>query len=352
MLTISASPDVDGHTSFESFIPSISTGEPLAEYLRDNPQLVGKAVLDRYGPEIPFFTKIISFAKALKLQIHPDRTLAQRLHEQVPDRPGDVRRKPEIAIALSKFELLAGFKPLEDIRGLFRLRPLEQFVPSQSDFTNATLRQVCTNISSASPEDIASIIIELQSIPESQFGAYPYIPGLLCRLSKQDAGPDNETLLTTLLMNHIILGPGDALYVPEDSVHVYLEGDVIECMARSDSVISTGFCPAPRDDSELFKSLTFVPRGAETALLPRCKSDKGVHGKTDAYAPPSSEFTVLCTCLGAGEKESHKAIRGPSLVIVVKGHGAMQIPGNESVRLSEGYVFFVWTGRCTAFELR
>lgn len=39
----------------------LSTGEPLGEYLRKNPQLVGKSVLDRWGAEIPFLPKVKLF---------------------------------------------------------------------------------------------------------------------------------------------------------------------------------------------------------------------------------------------------------------------------------------------------
>lgn len=36
----------------------LSTSEQLGDYLKKNPQLVGKSVLDRYGPEIPFLPKV------------------------------------------------------------------------------------------------------------------------------------------------------------------------------------------------------------------------------------------------------------------------------------------------------
>ena len=36
----------------------LTTGEPLADYIKKNPQLIGKAVLDRFGPEIPYLPKV------------------------------------------------------------------------------------------------------------------------------------------------------------------------------------------------------------------------------------------------------------------------------------------------------
>lgn len=273
-------------------------------------------------------------------------TLAAKLHAEDPKKFGDTNHKPEIAIALSKFELFAGWKPLSDIQVLFKLNPLEKFVPSSGEFNDETLRQVCMALLNASPSTVASTIKDLQGIPESHFGRDPYIPGLLDRLSKQYTECDNGNLVAALLMNYLTLGPGDSVYVPADSIHAYLEGDIVECMARSDNVINTGFCPAPeRDSVELFgRALSFIPHDAQGSLLPRRKSDKGMNGKTDVYAPPISEFTVLCTCLGAGEKETHKAILGPSLMIVTKGCGSMKIPGDQNIELKEGFVFFVGQG--------
>lgn len=229
---------------------------------------------------------------------------------------------------------------------------MEPFVPQHTHFNDETLRQVCKAVLNASPKTVASTIKDLQSIPESQFGPDPYIPGLLDRLSKQYTECDNGNLVAALLMNYMTLGPGDSVFVPADSIHAYLEGDIVECMARSDNVLNTGFCPAPeRDSVELFsQALTFVPHDAQHALLPRRKSDKGLSGKTDVYAPPLSEFSVLCTVLGGGEKETHKAILGPSLMIVTKGFGRMKIPGDQTVELREGNVFFVGQGVALDFE--
>ena len=265
---------------------------------------------------------------------------------QDPKKYGDTKHRPEIAIALSNFELFAGWKPFSEIEALFNLKPLERYASPQTKFDDETLRQVCKSLMSADPHTVAATVKELQNIPESQFGHDPYIPVLLDRLSRQFGEHDNGNLVAALLMNYMALGPGDSIFVPPDSIHAYLEGDIVECMARSDNVIATGFCPAAeRDNVELFgQALTFNPHNAESALLPRRKSDKGMNGKTDVYQAPISEFAVLCTCLGAGEKETHKAILGPSLMIVVKGCGAMNIPGDQTIELKEGFVYFVGQG--------
>lgn len=289
--------------------------------------------------------KILSFCKALALQIHPDKALAEKLHEVDPKKFGDSNHKPEIAVALSKFELFVGWKPLRDIEQLFKLKPLEHYTPQYSDFNNETLRETCRALLSASPEAVQNTVNELQAIPPRDFGAYTYIPDMLKRLGKQYSEFDNGTLVATLLMNYMTLEAGEAVCVPADSIHAYLHGDIFECMARSDNVINTGFCPrAERDNVDLFtRALAFEPHSAQEAELPKKKSQKALYGRTDEYAPPISEFNVLATHLHGGEKETHKEVHGPSLLIVTQGSGRMGIPGRD-IDISEGHVFFVGQG--------
>ncbi|KAE8382940.1 RmlC-like cupin domain-containing protein [Aspergillus bertholletiae] len=332
-------------------VPSriLATGELLSDYLKNNPQLVGKSVLDKYGPEIPFLPKILSFSKALPLQVHPDKSLAEQLHKDNPDQFNDPNHKPEIAVALSNFELFVGFKPLHEIEAIMKLKPVQQLVPPNQPFDDAVLRELCKTLLSLPPNVVSEIIQSLTVLPEAQFGRHHYIPGMLGRLNRQYTEFDNGNLVATLLMNYMTLGPGEAVCVPADSIHAYLCGDIVECMARSDNVINTGFCPrAERDNVDLFtRALTFKPHGVDEALLSRRKSDKGINGKSDEYAPPFSEFNVLATSLGAGEHEAHKAISGPSLLFVTKGYGRLELLEGKSVKtfdLQEGYVYFVGQG--------
>lgn len=86
--------------------------------------------------------QILSIAKALPLQIHPNKDLATRLHHKDPEKFTDDNHKPEIAVALGKFEVFAGWKPNNDIQKLFGLEPLKEFLPDQhTHFNNETLKR-------------------------------------------------------------------------------------------------------------------------------------------------------------------------------------------------------------------
>ena len=49
------------------------------------------------------------------LQAHPDKKLAERLYATRPDLYKDDNHKPEMAVALSNFEGLCGFRPFREI---------------------------------------------------------------------------------------------------------------------------------------------------------------------------------------------------------------------------------------------
>jgi len=152
-------------------------------------------------------------------------------------------------------------------------------------------------------------------------------------------------------MNFRTLSPGQSIYVPADGIHAYLSGDIVECMARSDNVLNTGFCPpADRDSVDTFvRALTFKPHDIDEALLPSKPSAKSLDGKTKEYAPPMSEFNMLVTQLEADEVETVKPVKGPSIMIVTSGSGTMTAEG-KSHKLEEGYVFFVGQGVEVVFE--
>ena len=152
-------------------------------------------------------------------------------------------------------------------------------------------------------------------------------------------------------MNFLTLSAGEAIFVPADCPHAYLSGDIVECMARSNNVLNTGFCPrADRDSIELFtQALTFAPHSAKEVLLEPVSSSRGKSGKTKEYKPAMSEFNMLKTTLGNGDKETIDAIDGPSILFVTAGSGKMTAKG-ESFEIKEGFVYFIGQGVETMYE--
>lgn len=66
--------------------------------------------------------QVLSVAKALSIQAHPDKELAKHLHTSYPQIYKDGNHKPEMALALTPFEALCGFVTSEvSMRWFFTL---------------------------------------------------------------------------------------------------------------------------------------------------------------------------------------------------------------------------------------
>lgn len=326
----------------------LESGKLLQDVINENKKaLVGDAVLSKYGADLPFLPKILSIAKALPLQIHPDKDLAARLHDQDPEKFTDDNHKPEIAVALSKFELFVGFKPLEDIQTLLSLPFLQHFIPDveSKKFTNETLRKICHSLLTAPESAVASVHDELAKTSAEVLGSQAYVLDLLPRVVQQYTKEDNGNLVALLTMNFLTLSPGQAIYVPADGIHAYLSGDIVECMARSNNVFNTGFCPrADRDSIELFTdALTFKQNRPDEPVLQRQACEKSKDGKTTEYKPPMSEFNMMISELKGGEKEGLQEVKGPSSMIITEGSGQMKVD-EKKYELKEGWIFFVGQG--------
>ncbi|GAB7352887.1 hypothetical protein MBLNU459_g3482t1 [Dothideomycetes sp. NU459] len=332
----------------------MSTGEDLQDVLDKHPeQLIGKNVMDKFGhTKLPYLPKVLSISKALPLQLHPNKDLAAKLHEKDPQNFTDPNHKPEIALALTKFEAFCGFKPLVEINPLLELEPLKQYLPDDKkrNLDDQTLKQVVKSMLTASDETIGSTVDALKKLDKSSYGKDTYIPDLIPRLADQYDKTDPGLLVALITMNYLVLSPGQGIYIPADGIHAYLAGDIIECMARSNNVLNTGFCPrADRNSADLFCScLSFAPHSAEESML-RGQSYQGSSaGKTQVYKPPMSEFNMLLTKLGKGESETLAAVDGPSVLIATEGSAKLTADG-KTYTLGEGNVFFVAHG--TELEL-
>lgn len=75
------------------------------------------------NPTLHLFLKVLSAGKALSIQAHPDKLLAEKLHSEEPTKYCDSNHKPELAMALTPFEAMCGFRRLEEIATLLMKHP-------------------------------------------------------------------------------------------------------------------------------------------------------------------------------------------------------------------------------------
>jgi len=63
----------------------LETKRSLLEMVQDNQALMSKTISERYGGRLPFLFKVLSINKALSIQAHPNKKLAEHLHSKDPE---------------------------------------------------------------------------------------------------------------------------------------------------------------------------------------------------------------------------------------------------------------------------
>ncbi|RFU78903.1 mannose-6-phosphate isomerase [Trichoderma arundinaceum] len=253
----------------------------------------------------------------------------------------------QIAVALSRFELFAGWRDLNQISAMFNLPSLRRFVPDGLDSWNdETLRKVVCGILKADEQTVHNVEKDLkrQSQDDIQKLGYPTSTfELIERLQSQYSATDPGLLVAILCMNYLVLEPGEAIFIPADGVHCYLSGDIVECMARSNNMLSGGLCPvADRDSVELFSKTLRIDSSTrvDSLRLPAKQSKDGANGHTLVYEPPIGEFDLVRIDMPAGNEELVWNHKGPTVAITIFGEGTILGDGRK-LAIKRGFIFFI-----------
>lgn len=107
-------------------------------------------------------------------------------------------------------------------------------------------------------------------------------------------------------------------------------------MANSDNVIRAGLTPKLRDIPNLISGLTYLAAQPSKHMVRPTNWGPA----TTLYDPPVAEFSVLQVQLEPKQEEAHKAIDGPSIVIVTEGEATISFEGGN-LSVVKGSVFFV-----------
>lgn len=348
----------------------LSTGRSLLDMVQDNQALMGEDISKKYQNKLPFLFKVLSIAKALSIQAHPNKKLAEQLHSKDPKNYPDDNHKPEMTIAVTPFEGLCGFRPLKEISFfLDTIAPLRALVgkeqaeelknvanDSSADTSKAktALRKAFTALMKQDKESVASMSKELVSLakedkikPGPSVNTSEELNELVIRCNGQF--PADIGLFVLFFLNFVKLAPGQAMYLKADDIHAYISGDIIECMASSDNVIRAGFTPKFQDVNTLTDILTYDHDPPEQQLLqpvdyPYATLNTTAYSSNSSsllYDPPIEEFSVVRTALNKpGAKATFEGLAGPSIVIATNGNGKISV-GPKTEDLKEGYVYFI-----------
>ncbi|WVZ72074.1 hypothetical protein U9M48_020589 [Paspalum notatum var. saurae] len=325
-------------------------GALLSDWLARNPDALGPAVAARWRGGLPFLFKVLSVAKALSIQAHPDKKLAEALHALRPSTYKDDNHKPEMAIAITEFRALCGFAAVEELKDVLRTVPEVEGLVGHEDAgklmslkeydggneVKSILQSAFAKLMTASKDKVSEAIAKLinRLNTESKIRTLTDKEQLVLLLERQYQ--DDVGVLAALFFNYVKLSPGEALYIAANEPHAYLSGECIECMATSDNVVRAGLTPKYIDVQTLCSMLTYKPG------FPEIFRGVPVQPHVRRYTPPFNEFEVDCCLVPPGEPVVISPVPGPSIFLVMAGEGEIQLDSmSDGEKVMEGDVFFI-----------
>eukprot|EP00188_Purpureofilum_apyrenoidigerum_P001965 Plantae.Rhodophyta-Purpureofilum_apyrenoidigerum.ctg21426.p1 GENE.Plantae.Rhodophyta-Purpureofilum_apyrenoidigerum.ctg21426~~Plantae.Rhodophyta-Purpureofilum_apyrenoidigerum.ctg21426.p1 ORF type:complete len:448 (-),score=97.89 Plantae.Rhodophyta-Purpureofilum_apyrenoidigerum.ctg21426:440-1783(-) len=335
---------IGAHTS----APAVLLHDPstsLIEYLeQEGPKYANNAK----SFELPYLLKVLSVGGALSIQAHPDKALAAKLHADNPSAYKDDNYKPEMAVALDRFEALCGFRSCDDISS--DLKRVPEFAAAagrvdSEDFIKLirgkakgppALRKIFASLMRQEPEKISNcldmLVDRLEKLAPEDLTEQDNI---LLDLASQY--PGDVGCFAAYLMNKLNLEPGEAIFIGANEPHAYLKGECVEIMANSDNVVRAGLTPKFKDVDVLVDMLTYKD-GAPEVMMGQMLKDY-----VRVYRPPCNDFQLERIELPVGKFVRLDASKGPAMLLTISGEGTVSLGSKESgssMALFVGSIYF------------
>lgn len=313
----------------------VDTGQALNEWGAENPS--------RYGDRpLPFLMKILAAERPLSIQAHPTRSQAVRGFARENEAGigldaaqrnyRDSNHKPEIIIALTPFSALCGFRPHAD-----RDRILDA-LDRLGVVGASALRAVAAEGLDRAVEWILTRgdgVVELVaalSVHFDETGDDLVDDALRTAAQVADHFPGDPGIAVSLLLNHVLLEPGEALFLPAGNIHAYLHGLGVEVMATSDNVLRGGLTPKHIDVPELLSVLDFRELD-EPRLAPHRV------GAVETFTPAIDDFAVTVANVRG---RADVVVAGPAIALVTEG--TVRVRSNPEFEVRKGQSVFVEAG--------
>ncbi|XP_025908833.1 mannose-6-phosphate isomerase [Nothoprocta perdicaria] len=340
--------------------------QTLSQWIADNPSCLGAKVKDTFGGRLPFLFKVLSVNTALSIQAHPSKELAAKLHAQFPEHYPDTNHKPEMAIALTPFEGLCGFRPVEEIVSFLQSVPelraligdvaaeqLERSVSNDPRGVSAALRVCFTRVMKSEKKFFVDQLNMLVKRISQEAAEGKDVSGsngdLLLRLHSQY--PGDIGCFTIYFLNFVKLEPGEAMFLGANEPHAYLHGDCVELMACSDNTVRAGLTSKFIDVLTLCEMLNYTPAPSSSKIFPATQSplDPSVY----LYDPPVPDFTLMRIEIPSSIKlYLVSAVDSASILLVIQGTavGTSTAAASE-MTLHRGSVVFISANESISLHL-
>ncbi len=301
--------------------------------IQDDPEReLGARVFSAHGG-LPFLLKVLSAARPLSIQVHPNAERAARgfAEEEAAGIPLDARHrrfkdphhKPELVVALTPFDALCGFRPSRQWYGALAEAPELAAVFAPSADTDEALHEALQAYYATGDAPVqAALQAWLARLAGTELAVDSDGYWVLRIHEALGGGVPDRGLLFVLLLNRLCLQPGQAMFLPAGVPHAYLGGAAVEVMANSDNVLRAGLTPKHVDPQTLMEVVRFES-GTPVVLEPVPGAAGGVY----TYPVPTAEFGLQRFDLEAGQSFAWTT-DGPELFLAVSDRGtAVEIEG-------------------------
>jgi len=304
-----------------------------------------------------FLLKILAAGAPLSIQAHPnpEQALAGFAKENAAGidvaasnrNYKDDRAKPEMIVALTKsFEALVGFADARLVIEKFA----ELLEVSESAKLKSVLNRWITWL--AEPDGIAKVTLDSLSSDDCDevfvtdlIDAAEQCPSLVDLVSHLafHHGTDRG-IATALLLNHMILSQGEAVFVPAGMPHAYLAGLGVEVMLASDNVLRGGLTPKHVDVAELAQVLVFE------ATNPVVAKTKTLAVGFERFDLPTPEFEFYRAQVGSNNMLVDLNLPGDAIVLCTEGAVAVSSSKGEREVINAGEAAFI-SGDARTFSI-
>jgi mannose-6-phosphate isomerase len=314
----------------------LADGRTLLEAIQADPErMLGPALQQRFGGELPFLLKVLAVDSPLSLQAHPNLEQARVgfAREELAGIPltasartyKDANHKPELLCALTPFEAFSGFRPAAEAATLFESLGVSSIdLPTQLRSSGREpLRTAFSRLMLLSGELRSQVIADvLQRCEQAQHSPGPFAAALGWASKLGLLYPGDLGAVACLLLNHVALAPLEAVYLEAGRLHAYLGGTGVEIMANSDNVLRGGLTPKHVDLPELLQVLQF-----DSPAIRPTPTSVGGSGEL-IYQTPAPEFRLSRLELAEDQPFSTE-LSGPEVLLCVAGQTEVQLVGPD-----------------------
>ena len=331
------------HASAPSTVIGSGGSESLREFIARDPRAVlGPAVAERFGNELPFLLKVLAAAEPLSIQAHPSLAQAREGFAR-ENRAGlsidarercyrDANHKPELICALTPFHALNRFRePAEIADRLSALRASELADPIEALRRRPDRAGLADVFAQLWDLELRARLAVIERAVAWAGGA-PSDPAAHWVAALARRHPGDIGVIAPLLLNTIELAPGEAMFLPAGELHSYLEGVGIEIMANSDNVLRGGLTTKHVAVPELLRALTFRA-GPIERLRPEASP-----GGNRRYATSVDEFALGVIEVRPDSAWQAPRDRGIEILLCTRGSGRIDGPDAHAVTSGNSFV--------------